>query len=86
MSDLFYLNFSKACHMLSYNKLPVYVEKIWELVEDQQDNHRSYMERGSIWLAEGYWESSSRINLELNFLKHLINDSNNDLVASMGIC
>lgn len=86
MSDLFYLNFSKACHMVLYKKLPVYVEKIWEIVEDQQDNHRSYMERGSIWLAEGYWDSCSGINRELNFLKHLINDSNNDLVASMGMC
>lgn len=46
-------------------------------MEDQQDNQRS------ISLAKGYWDTSSKINLELDLFKDLINGRGSDLVESM---
>lgn len=46
-------------------------------MENRQDNQRS------ISLAKDYWESSSKIKLELNFLKDLINGRERDFVESM---
>lgn len=63
--------------MVLRKKLSVYVNKIWVLVEDQQDNQRS------ISLAKGYWDTSSKINLELDLFKDLINGRGSDLVESM---
>lgn len=60
-NDLFYLSSSKIYCMVLHEKLTVYVRKTLELVGDQHDNQRS------ISSAKGYWESSSKINLELDF-------------------
>lgn len=63
--------------MVLQEKLTVYVKKISEFVEDQQDNQRS------ISLAKGYWESSSKVNLQLNVFKDLINGRESDFLENI---